>query len=298
MKTLISRCRMALLIMSTSSAVDCRPRGRRGLLLSLTHLALANAASPVDPRSLRPPLTYADQFKATATSPIQMQPIAVVESPYKERFGTPRQSVVTAQTAGASAQDGAILLASHIPRETLQDLDGFSHAWIIASLHLNTGCAAASHLSSVPPYVSDRIINCRHLRLVQMEAAHQAASRAAQREARPLCHARPASAQSDFALGCGNRECGCESRPCCRAWIGCELVPQPRSSPSSACQSDNLLSACLLPLPATHSLSLSGSFGSRFICPRAAHRRHASTRHQAVRRILRCVCELPRRLDR
>ena len=31
------------------------------------------------------------------------------------------------------------MLASHIPRETLRDLDGFSHVWIIASLHLNTG---------------------------------------------------------------------------------------------------------------------------------------------------------------
>ena len=107
------------------------------LLLVAAHVA---RALPVDPRSLRPPLTYAESFKASATSPVEMTPIGYCESPYKERFGTPRQSVVTAQTAGGSAaQEGAIVLASHIPRETLRDLDGFSHVWIIASLHLNTG---------------------------------------------------------------------------------------------------------------------------------------------------------------
>ena len=70
------------------------------LLLVAAHVA---RALPVDPRSLRPPLTYAESFKASATSPVEMTPIGYCESPYKERFGTPRQSVVTAQTAGGSA---------------------------------------------------------------------------------------------------------------------------------------------------------------------------------------------------
>ena len=123
--------------------------GLRDATMSIARFGIAllsahTASAALDPRSLRPPLKYADAFKDMALSPIQMQPIGIVSSPYKERFGTPRQSVVTAQTAGASAQDGAILLADHISPETLKDLDGFSHIWIIASLHLNTGYAAAT----------------------------------------------------------------------------------------------------------------------------------------------------------
>lgn len=93
----------------------------------------------VDPRSLRPPLQYSEQFKGEAMQPVQLTPIGYCESPYKERFGTPRQPVVTAQTSGAAARDGAIVLADFVPRETLQDLDGFTHLWVIAHLHLNTG---------------------------------------------------------------------------------------------------------------------------------------------------------------
>ena len=104
---------------------------------ALFALVLA-CTSPVDPRSLRPPLSYSDAFKGAATQPLLLTPIGYVESPYKERFGTPRQPVVTAQTAGAQAQEGAIVLADSMPRETLRDLDGFTHLWIISHLHLNT----------------------------------------------------------------------------------------------------------------------------------------------------------------
>ena len=66
-------------------------------------------------------------------------PIGFVESPYKERFGTPRQAVVTAQVAGGDTSDGALILTLENTRQMLQDLDGFSHLWVIARLHLNTG---------------------------------------------------------------------------------------------------------------------------------------------------------------
>lgn len=68
-------------------------------------------------------------------------PIGFIESPYKERFGTPRQAVVSKQVAGGSKSEGAIQLALDKAqrRSVLQDLEGFSHLWIIAFLHLNTG---------------------------------------------------------------------------------------------------------------------------------------------------------------
>ena len=93
----------------------------------------------IDPRSLRPPLTYSDDFRDAAKQDVVCSPIGFVESPYKERFGTPRQAVVTAHVAGGDASDGALVIALDQAPQLLQDLDGFSHLWIIANLHLNTG---------------------------------------------------------------------------------------------------------------------------------------------------------------
>lgn len=88
---------------------------------------------------MRPPLSYSDKFKAAAMQSLSLQPIGYCESPYKERFGTPRQPVVTERTAGASPQEGAIVLVDGISRDTLRDLDGFTHLWVISYLHLNRG---------------------------------------------------------------------------------------------------------------------------------------------------------------
>ena len=72
-----------------------------------------------------------------------MRPIGHVESPYKERFGTPRQAVVTNYTMGGVAQEGTIVLRRDFPyKEALRDLEGFSHLWIIWHAHLNHGWKA------------------------------------------------------------------------------------------------------------------------------------------------------------
>ena len=88
---------------------------------------------------MRPPLDYTDGFRSSATAPVELTPIGYVESPYKERFGTPRQPTVTAYTAGgATAQEGAIIITGDgLVPDTLHDLEGFSHVWIISYLHLN-----------------------------------------------------------------------------------------------------------------------------------------------------------------
>ena len=93
----------------------------------------------VDPRSLRPPLTYADQFRDAANASLTLDPVGYAVSPYKERFGTPRQATVRKQIAGGEQSDGAIQLTIEGASQLLQDLDGFSHIWVIAHMHLNRG---------------------------------------------------------------------------------------------------------------------------------------------------------------
>ena len=108
-------------------------------MIGLLHSAAAAALQPQphDPRSLRPPLSYTDAFREQR-GVIQLSPIGFVESPYKERFGTPRQPVVSTNTVGGAPQVCTVVLDSEY-REALLDLDGFSHVWIISHLHLNSG---------------------------------------------------------------------------------------------------------------------------------------------------------------
>ena len=117
-----------------------------GLALSLMWTRLSPLARrcfcvlcAVDPRSLRPPLEYTEGFAAAATQPLTLAPIGRISSVYKERFGTPRQPTVTANVVGGEASDGAVVLTIDDAARMLQDLDGFSHLWIIAHLHLNNG---------------------------------------------------------------------------------------------------------------------------------------------------------------
>lgn len=101
----------------------------------------ARAASPcgcVDPRSLRPPLDYTSQF-AKDSRPIEMTPIGWISSPYKERFGTPRQPTVAEQVSGGKLQEGEIVLAPEVSTLALRGLSGFDYCWAICYMHLNTG---------------------------------------------------------------------------------------------------------------------------------------------------------------
>jgi tRNA (adenine37-N6)-methyltransferase len=63
---------------------------------------------------------------------IDMRPIGIVHSPYKERFAAPRQP-------SGEAQAEIHLLPKQQMRLALQDLDRFSHIWVIYWMHLNQG---------------------------------------------------------------------------------------------------------------------------------------------------------------
>ena len=65
--------------------------------------------------------------------------IGVVRSPYKERFGTPRQPPVTTQVLGDRAQDAEIHLHPGLNLDqALRDLEGFDYVWVLSWFHMNT----------------------------------------------------------------------------------------------------------------------------------------------------------------
>ncbi|KAJ8907612.1 hypothetical protein NDN08_007722 [Rhodosorus marinus] len=104
----------------------------------------AMAAEPAGERGAsaskkqRPPLDHTSMFE-TPTA-MSVQAIGVIRSPYKERFGTPRQATVWEQSIGNAPQDGEIHLNGD-PRyeHALRGLDGFDYCWVICWMHLNTG---------------------------------------------------------------------------------------------------------------------------------------------------------------
>ncbi|MCB9680978.1 MAG: tRNA (N6-threonylcarbamoyladenosine(37)-N6)-methyltransferase TrmO [Alphaproteobacteria bacterium] len=69
---------------------------------------------------------------------VSLTPIGVVRSPYRQRYGTPRQATVTAGTLGERAQDATIELFEHVvPAQALSGLEGFGYIWVVAWFHLN-----------------------------------------------------------------------------------------------------------------------------------------------------------------
>eukprot|EP00401_Gymnodinium_catenatum_P018190 CAMPEP_0117507296 /NCGR_PEP_ID=MMETSP0784-20121206/26351_1 /TAXON_ID=39447 /ORGANISM="" /LENGTH=283 /DNA_ID=CAMNT_0005302797 /DNA_START=23 /DNA_END=874 /DNA_ORIENTATION=+ len=93
-------------------------------------------------RATRPPQVHTDAFPTPDS--ISLRTIAVVRSPYKERFGCPRQPTVTAGVVGGAELRGSIdFVAGDSDGDdialALRDLDGFEYLWVIAYLHLNQG---------------------------------------------------------------------------------------------------------------------------------------------------------------
>ncbi|TBR17598.1 tRNA (N6-threonylcarbamoyladenosine(37)-N6)-methyltransferase TrmO [bacterium] len=59
--------------------------------------------------------------------------IGVLRSPFREKFGTPRQGNL-APGAFATLK----VVDEYTPEQSLQGLEGFSHVWLLSSFHLNT----------------------------------------------------------------------------------------------------------------------------------------------------------------
>ncbi|CAN0403968.1 unnamed protein product, partial [Phaeothamnion confervicola] len=89
-----------------------------------------------DPRTGKPRLFYAQDFPTPES--VSLETIAVVRSPYMERFGTPRQATVTNGVLNGTALPGQIVFNENRNFEVaLRDLDGFELCWVISYLHLN-----------------------------------------------------------------------------------------------------------------------------------------------------------------
>lgn len=106
---------------------------------------VTDAAADERPRrAMRPAQVHTDAF--STPSSVALNTIAIVRSPYKERFGCPRQPNVRSGVLGGEALDGTI---EFLPGNdsngmdeislALSDLDGFEYLWVIAHLHMNQG---------------------------------------------------------------------------------------------------------------------------------------------------------------
>ncbi len=79
---------------------------------------------------------HLDSYRKSVT----FDPIGRVRSPYKERFGTPRQPVIEAQVKGDGALEGSIeLIPGKNFESALEGLEGFDRIWVLYVLHLNDG---------------------------------------------------------------------------------------------------------------------------------------------------------------
>ncbi len=86
------------------------------------------------PRGRKPPKQYTGQFLDDAARTIELEPIGFVRSDFRERFAAPRQPHLgRGEPAVIALREGMNL------DRALQDLDGFSHIWVIYWMHLNQG---------------------------------------------------------------------------------------------------------------------------------------------------------------
>ncbi len=67
---------------------------------------------------------------------VELEPIGVVRSRYRERFGTPVQAEPAPEGATPSAVE---LFPERVPEAALEGLAGIDYVWILAYLHLNRG---------------------------------------------------------------------------------------------------------------------------------------------------------------
>ncbi|MDX8401033.1 MAG: tRNA (N6-threonylcarbamoyladenosine(37)-N6)-methyltransferase TrmO [Mariprofundaceae bacterium] len=82
----------------------------------------------------KPAKRYTDDFLSDSPPSVTMRPIGIVRSGFRERFAAPRQPHLgRGEAARIELLEGLEL------ERAVQDLDGFSHIWVIYWMHLNRG---------------------------------------------------------------------------------------------------------------------------------------------------------------
>ncbi len=85
-------------------------------------------------RGRKPPKSYAAALSASPDQAVTLQAIGIVRSSFRERFAAPRQPHL------GQGEPAIIALREDMNLDrALQDLDGFSHIWVIYWMHLNQG---------------------------------------------------------------------------------------------------------------------------------------------------------------
>jgi tRNA-Thr(GGU) m(6)t(6)A37 methyltransferase TsaA len=83
-----------------------------------------------------PPRDYTQIVQAPTT--LQLEPIGVVRSLYKERHGTPRQAVIQGRERPEAFEPAQVeLFTARVPEKALRDIEGFERIWLLTWLHLN-----------------------------------------------------------------------------------------------------------------------------------------------------------------
>ncbi|MDX8387831.1 MAG: tRNA (N6-threonylcarbamoyladenosine(37)-N6)-methyltransferase TrmO [Ghiorsea sp.] len=93
-----------------------------------------NWRDPTHKKDVKDYAAHTDKSDVAAQS-IQLSPIGVVHSPYTERFATPRQPAYAVEEMPARIE----LNKGFNYEQALQDLDSFSHIWVVYWMHLNQG---------------------------------------------------------------------------------------------------------------------------------------------------------------
>ena len=66
----------------------------------------------------------------------EVRAVGVVESPYAEKFGTPKQATISRKDGGA--QEGRLRLFPGF-EDCIAELEGFDYIWVLTLMHLNKG---------------------------------------------------------------------------------------------------------------------------------------------------------------
>jgi tRNA-Thr(GGU) m(6)t(6)A37 methyltransferase TsaA len=106
------------------------------------HRALMSSRVSPPPTTSSPPPPTLVKGQFTFTS------IGTVSSVFKRKYGAPRQGSVIPSARGV------IRMASHVPRESLEGLEGYSHLWVSFVFHANTN--KKFHARVEPPRLGGR----------------------------------------------------------------------------------------------------------------------------------------------
>lgn len=93
-----------------------------------------NWRDPIHQKAVKDYTSEKDKAEV-ASQLISLSPVGVVHSPYTERFATPRQPAYAMDDKPATI----VLNQGFNFEQALQDLETFSHIWVIYWMHLNQG---------------------------------------------------------------------------------------------------------------------------------------------------------------